>query len=887
MEHSTTLARPGRLKLFLGAAPGVGKTFAMLGDALTRQAEGADVVIGVVETHGRAETAARAAQLPAVPMRAIAHRGQSLAEMDLDAILARRPQLVLVDELAHTNAPGSRHPKRHMDVAELLAAGIDVYATLNIQHVESLNDEVAAITRIRVRETVPDTVIDAADDIVVVDLPPPDLIRRLQEGKVYTPPQAQRAMRHFFAPANLAALRELLLRRAGRRADAEAMRLRDLHATLRPGDARAVARLGGEAAMPVPGARLLVVIADGAQAMALVRAARDLADGLSVAWIALALEDQAAGSALHEALRLAERLGGTAARLPAGDMAEAVLEYARENGCGHILLARAPGGWRGLFARLAERRLLARAGAIGVHLIVPAPPGGEAADAPASLPVAPPAQDRRAWLGSAGFVALALALAELLRPVLSVSDTSLVFLTAVLGAGATYGLRPALFAALLGVLAQNFFFITPLYTFVVADRENLVALVFFAIAAVIAGQLAGRLRAQVLTARAETRTTDSLYRFARKLNAAADPDDLLWAVAHQIALMLRARVVVLMEQDKRLVPVAGYPPEDVLDATDLAAATWSFQHAIPAGRGADTLPGGRWLFLPMRTARGMIGVAGIDRGEAADKLAPDAVRLLDALTDQAALAIERLRLAEELDRAHIAAEGEKLRTALLTSLSHDLRTPLASILGAASSLAAHGETLAPAARSEMARTIAEEAERLNRFIGNLLDMTRLEAGRLAPDLLATDLADAVGTALARAERRLQGFRVLLDLADDLPLVRLDGVLFEQVLMNLLDNAAKYAPAGSTIRIGATREPGPPAMLRLAIADEGPGIPADELAHIFEKFYRARAADRQGAGTGLGLAICRGFMEAMGGTIEAANRVGGKGAEFTLMLPIAS
>ncbi|MDE2517445.1 MAG: sensor histidine kinase KdpD [Rhodospirillales bacterium] len=881
MEHSANLARSGRLKLFLGAAPGVGKTFAMLGDAITRQAEGADVVIGVVETHGRADTAARAAQLPAVPLRAVAHRGQTLAEMDLDAILARRPQLVLVDELAHTNAPGSRHPKRHMDVAELLAAGIDVYATLNIQHVESLNDEVAAITRIRVRETVPDTVIDAADDIVVVDLPPPDLIRRLQEGKVYTPPQAQRAMRHFFAPANLAALRELLLRRAGRRADAEAMRLRA------GADA---ARLGGNAPgeTGAPGARLLVVLADDAQAMALVRAARDLAEGLSVPWIALALEERARGAARHEALRLAERLGGAAARLPAENSVEAILDYARENGCGHLMLARAPGGLRGLAARLAQRRLLRRAGTIAVHLPAPALLLAER-DGAGVTPSAAGAwpEERSAWLGSAGFVALALAVGEILRPVLSPSDTSLVFLTAVLGAGASYGLRPALLAALLGVLAENFFFLPPLYTFTVGNRENLVALVFFAIAAAIAGQLAGRLRAQVLTARAEARTTDSLYRFARKLNAAADPDDLLWAVVHQIALMLRARVVLLMEQEKRLTPVAGYPPEDVLDATDLAAATWSFQHAIPAGRGADTLPGGRWLFLPMRTARGVIGVAGIDRGEAADRLAPDAVRLLDALTDQAALAIERLRLAEELDRAHIAAEGEKLRTALLTSLSHDLRTPLASILGAASSLAAHGETLMPAARREMARTIAEEAERLNRFIGNLLDMTRLEAGRLAPDLLATDLADAVGTALARVERRLRGFRVLLDLADDLPLVRLDGVLFEQVLMNLLDNAAKYAPAGSTIRIGATREPGPPAMLRLAIADEGSGIPAEDLAHIFEKFYRARAADRQGAGTGLGLAICRGFMEAMGGTIEAANRIGGKGAEFTLMLPLAS
>ena len=435
----------------------------------------------------------------------------------------------------------------------------------------------------------------------------------------------------------------------------------------------------------------------------------------------------------------------------------------------------------------------------------------------------------------------------------------------------------------LGALADNFFFIPPLYTFTIADRENVVALVFFAIAAAIGGHLAGRLRERALAARAEARVTENLYRFARKLNAAAELDDLLWAVAYQIALMLRARVVLLMEQDQLLSPVAGYPPEDLLEGADLAAATWCFQHAIPAGRGADTLPGGRWLFLPMRTARGVIGVAGIERPDDPTPLAPDAARMLDALIDQAALAIERVRLAEDLDRARIAAEGDRLRAALLTSISHDLRTPLASILGAASSLAAHGDTLAAPARAEMARTIAEEAERLNRFIGNLLDMTRLEAGRLVPAAGPVDLSDALGAALGRTERLLAHHTLVLDVPDDLPLAALDMVLFEQVLVNILDNAAKYAPPGTTIAISATQEG---AMLRLAIADQGPGIAPADLGHIFEKFYRARATDRQGAGTGLGLAICRGFMEAMGGRIEAANRADGHGAVFTLFLPMA-
>jgi two-component system sensor histidine kinase KdpD len=880
MDQLSISVRQGRLKLFLGAAPGVGKTYAMLNDALARQAEGVDVVIGVVETHGRTETAALAEALPAIPPRHVLHRGHALYEMDLDAILARHPQLVLVDELAHSDAPGGRHPKRHMDVAELLAAGIDVYATLNIQHVESLNDAVAAITRIRVRETVPDPVIDAASDMVVVDLTPQDLIRRLEEGKVYTSHQAGRALRHFFSPANLAALRELLLRRAGRRADADVERLRQGA----PDAARAASR------KTAPGARLLVVIEGDDRAVPLVRAARDLSDGLSVPWIALLLEDRAprnkkrmaAAIEANEALRLAERLGGIAARFPGGETADAILEYARENGCGHVLLARAPPSLRGLPARLSQQRLLRRAGAIDIHLIAPPPVAGARKTA---TPVAarPAREGRRGYLGSAGFVLAALCVGLALRPVLPAPDMTLVFLTAVLGTAAAYGLRPALLAVVLGALADNFFFIPPLYTFTIADRENVVALVFFAIAAVIGGHLAGRLRDQALAARAEARVTENLYRFARKLNATAELDDLLWAVAYQIALMLRARVVLLMEQDQRLSPVAGYPPEDVLEGADLAAATWCFQHAIPAGRGADTLPGGRWLFLPMRTARGVIGVAGIERPDDPTPLAPDAARMLDALIDQAALAIERVRLAEDLDHARISAEGDRLRAALLTSISHDLRTPLASILGAASSLAAHGETLTATARAEMARTIAEEAERLNRFIGNLLDMTRLEAGRLKPAAGPVDLSDALGAALGRTERLLARHRLVLDVPDDLPLVALDMVLFEQVLVNILDNAAKYTPPGSTITIAATRER---EMLRLSTADQGPGITLGDLGHIFEKFYRARATDRQGAGTGLGLAICHGFMEAMGGRIEAANRPDGHGAVFTLFLPVA-
>jgi len=466
-----------------------------------------------------------------------------------------------------------------------------------------------------------------------------------------------------------------------------------------------------------------------------------------------------------------------------------------------------------------------------------------------------------------------------------VSNVALVLLVAVLASAVTYGLIPSLFACLVCALAYNFFFLPPLYTFTIADPENVITLVVFMTVAAAASNLTARVRMQAIVARQRAATTEDLYLFSRKLAGIATLDDLLWATAYQVAHMLRLHVVLLMPASngsgsEELTVRAGYPPEDTLDEGDLAAAKWAFEQGQEAGRGADTLPGARRLFLPIRTGRGVVAIIGLDSEQEGQLLTPDGRRLLDSLSDQTALAIERLHLAEEMDRSRVAAETERLRSALLTSISHDLRTPLASILGSASSLKAYRGSLATSQQDELIGTIQEEAERLNHFIANLLDMTRLESGALAPNLGLNDLDDVVGSVLRRAPT--QNHKLILELEPGLPMLRLDPVLFEQILFNLLDNAAKYAPPGSTITLKAHREGG---MVRVQVMDEGPGLPEEDRERVFDKFYRVRVADKKRAGTGLGLAIARGFMEAMGGTITAANRGGQSGAIFTLTLPI--
>jgi two-component system sensor histidine kinase KdpD len=488
------------------------------------------------------------------------------------------------------------------------------------------------------------------------------------------------------------------------------------------------------------------------------------------------------------------------------------------------------------------------------------------------------------YIGSAGAVAAALGIGLLLKQFLDVQSISLVFLTAVLASAIAWGLLPSLFAAIVSMLAYNFFFLPPLYTFTVGEAENVLALFFFLIVAVIVSNLTARTRNQILTARSRAKTTAELYAFSRKVAGIGSFDDLLWATAYQISSMLNVRSVLLMPaKDGEGIEVAcGYPPEDRLDDADMAAARWTWERNRPAGRGADTLPGAKRLFLPLRTGSGPVGVLGIDRDAPGPLLTPDGRRLLDALCDQAAVAIERIALAKGLDEARVLAETERLRAALLTSISHDLRTPLASILGTVSSLRSFPERYGTAEREELLTTLQDEAERLNRFVSNLLDMTRIESGAIELKLELIDVTEIVGVALQRAGNVLAGHRVELATEPELPMLRLDAVLFEQVLFNLLDNAAKYSPAGSRIDIRASRDG---ELVEIEVVDEGPGIPPADFERIFDKFYRVHAQDRRRAGTGLGLAICRGFVEALGGWIVARNRRDRSGAVLTIRMPV--
>jgi two-component system sensor histidine kinase KdpD len=798
--------------------------------------------------------------------------------MDLDALLARHPQLALVDELAHTNVEGSRHPKRCMDVEELLSNGIDVYTTLNIQHIESLNDVVAQITGVRVRETVPDSILDRADAIELVDITPDDLIQRLREGKVYVPKQAVRALEHFFSPANLTALRELALRRTAERVDEQ---------LLNEMQARAIS--GPWAA----GDRLLVCVSEDPRAAGLIRYTKRLADRLHAPWTALYIETKRALQLTEEerdriadTLRLAQALGGEPVTIPGGDrgIADDVLAFAQANNITQVILGKSTrSGWFELLHGSIVRDLVRRCGNISVHVI----PGEAIAGEPIPKKTVRAAEraepfDPRPYVFALFTVGVAIGVSELFWRWIGRENTALVFITAIVGIAVRFGLWPSFFGSAVAALCYNFFFIEPYYTFSIADPRDVIAVVFFAIVAIVVSNVGARARRLAVGAMGRARTTESLYGFSRKLSGAGTLDDVLWATAYQAASLLKVRVVLLLPEDGSITVKAGYPPEDILDEADVAAAKWAWEHNRAAGRGSDTLPGAKWLFLPMRTGRGAIGVVGIDSDKPGPLLTPDQRRLLDALIDQAALAIERVHLVEDLDQAKRRVEADRLRSALLTSISHDLKTPLAAILGAAGTLKGFARELDDQGKVELIGTIIEESERLNRFIANLLDMTKLEAGSIKPNTARYDIGEIVGTALERASKILVRHHVEVEIAADLPMLELDPVLFEQVLFNLLDNAAKYAPPETTVRIVAWREDD---TVKLQILDEGSGINPEDLERIFDKFHRAQKQDQVRAGTGLGLAISRGFIEAMHGAITAANRSDRQGSAFTITLPI--
>ncbi|MEN2988865.1 sensor histidine kinase KdpD [Tistrella sp. BH-R2-4] len=901
-------ARRGRLKVFLGAAPGVGKTYAMLEEAQRRRVEGVDVVVAVVEGHGRAETEALVRGLEVVPRRMISHRGRPFSEMDLDAVLARRPALALVDEFAHTNIPGSRHEKRYQDVRELIDAGIDVLTTLNIQHLDSLNDIVQRITRIRVRETLPDDVLAMADEIELIDLPPDDLIRRLRDGKVYLGDQARRAVAHFFSRGNLTALRELALRAAAERVDDEMIRYMRAHAVPGPWPARE---------------RLMVCVGPGAEAESVVRAARRMADRSRMPWIAVHVEtshahgedtDDTARDRANRALRLAERLGAEVAVLPrpahSRRMVDDLLALARDRNVSRILVGRAAGG-SGIGRRVRQwlhggglaAALLRRAAGFDLTVIAadPGPEDGDNRDERLQV-TAPPASFGPQELGLVGMaVGGAVAVAAVVETVLPLPNLSLVFLIAVLVVAIRGGLWPSIAASIASFVAYNFFFTAPYHTLAMSRTEDILTIVFFLIAATLTGNLAGRLRERVQAEGQAARRVGNLYDFARKAAGAANIDDVAWAVVSHVARTLQCDAVLLLpdtEAEGGLRIGAGFPPEDRLTPANRAAAEWAWRHGRPAGWSSDTLPASDWLFVPMQAARGPVGLVGVSfsGGQRPRSLRPDQRQLLEAVVDQAALAVDRTNLAADIEAEKLKGETDALRAALLSSISHDLRTPLVSIIGAASSLKTLGEALTPAERGDLADTVHDEARRLDAYVQNLLDMTRLGHGALEPRRDWVDLADLVGRVRQRLRRLPDARRLEVRIDPDLPLLHVDGALIEQVLVNLVDNAIKYGgPDGAiTIRAGLVAAAGGAPVdigradirpIDIRVEDDGPGIPPADREAVFDMFHRVRAGDAQPAGTGLGLAICRGFVEAHGGRITAGPATAdGRGTAITIRLP---
>jgi two-component system, OmpR family, sensor histidine kinase KdpD len=861
----------GRLKIFLGAVPGVGKTYAMLEAAQVRKREGLDVVVGVVETHGRPETEALLSGQEIIPRRTLEYRNRTFEEMDLDAILARRPQLALVDELAHTNIPGSRHPKRYLDVEELLAAGVDVYTTVNIQHLESLNDTVAQITGTRVRETIPDRILDCASEVELVDLSSEELLQRLREGKVYVPEQAQRAIQRFFRLGNLTALRQLALRRTAERVDEQMQTYMQAHAIPGPWPA---------------GERILVCVSSSPHSSRLVRAARRMADRRHAEWLAVYVEtprhhrlSDADRDRLAQTLRLAEQLGGEVVTIPGHNVAEDLIRYARSHNVTEVIIGKSlRSRWSELWRGSVVYDIISKSGNIDVYVI------NEADESPQRTPTSPVLQRPavHTYFLSAGTVGLAGITAKILESFLALPNLSMVFLMAVLFSAISWGLGPSIFASLLSLIVYNFFFVEPVFTFTVANPQDILALVIFLITAVLTSNLAARVRNQAEAAKHREARTAALYALSRQIAGAAGLDEVLRAIVTQVSQILGAKVVVLLPEADQLILKGGHPADIQLTMAERAAATWAWQHNQPAGRGADTLPGGEWFYLPLRTAQSTVGVLGLQFEAPEAVLSPDQRRLLEALAGQASVALERTRLVWEMEQARLLTETERLRDALLSTISHDLRTPLVSIIGAVSSLLTYGRTYDESARQELLQTIQEEAERLNRFVGNLLDMMRLESGALEPKREWVEIGDVIGTALSRLTHALNQHQLVLEVDPNLPMLRLDFVLAEHVLVNLLENAAKYSPPQTTIRIKARREG---RSIVLEVADEGIGIPSSERERIFDKFYRVQRGDRHGAGTGLGLSICRGIIEAHGGQISARSPAHGEGSVFTVTLPV--
>lgn len=852
-------------------SPGVGKTYEMLSAAARRKTEGVDVVVGLVETHGRKETEALVAPFEVLPRKPIEYRERTLLEFDIDAALARRPDLLLVDEYAHSNAPGSRHPKRWQDVEELLAAGIDVWTTLNVQHLESLVEVVWRITGVRQQETVPDAVFARADAIEVVDITPEELRERLGAGKVYVPETARLASDRFFKLENLTALRELALRRAAQTVDDALV---------------GQMRRGGIEGPWAAGERILVLIGGDPLSASLVRAGRRLADMMDAKWAVLHVErpnrpsSPAQGAEVAAAFRLAEQLGASVVSIAGDDLPSTLLAYARRNNITQLVIGRAKGApWRAVVGRSLAHTLLEQADGVAVHVITDT-------TSDAARP-----QPRRAilvpWTGYATAVAasvIATLIAAAIDRAAPGANLALVFLLAVLLTGLSSGFGPSVLAAALAAVSYNFFFLEPRLTFIIGHATDVFTFVVFFVVAVIAGSLAGRLKDQASATSRRAAAIGSLLTASRSLAAVATRSDAAKTLAEQAAATTGSAAIVLLTEAGDLRPIAGSPELRTLTAGALAAARWAYEKGEVAGAGTGTLPQAGWRFWPLQGLHARVGVAGI---EVETFSGGDSERLLLALLEQGAVALERAELASASAEAKALRRSDQLRAALLNSISHDLKTPLSTVLGAATTLIDYGEGLRPAVRRDLLQSIREEADRLARYVGDLLDMTRLEGGALTTRLQPTDVREVLMAALQRVRRRAGDRRFDKDFPDKLSLVDADPVLLEQALVNILENAILYSPDDSAIEVAAYEDR---SNVVISIEDEGSGIPTAELERVFDKFRRVEQPSDRGKGIGLGLAISKGFVEAQGGRIAAASPIHGdaktgmRGTRILISLP---
>lgn len=862
----------GRLKIYLGMAPGVGKTFAMLEGARRLRSQGIDVVVGLVETHGRKETEALVDGLEVLPRKSLTHGGHVLQEFDLDAALARSPQVLIVDEFAHSNPAECRHPKRWQDIEEVLRAGIDVHTTLNVQHLESLNDVVARITGVRVRETVPDQVFDKADEVELIDLTPEELVGRLREGRVYAGELAGRALENFFKPGNLSALRELALRRTADRVDQQLVGYMRAHAIEGPWAASE---------------RIMVCVGHDSHARSVVRAAHRLADQLGAPWIAVHIErsdspplDTRERDLLEDALKLAEQMNARVDRLVGEDLPGELLHYARRNNITQILVGRSrEDWWRMALRRSLAGELVRRSDGIPVQVIVPAGSNGRGSQF--RLPSLSLGWRSIAYAFMS--VGLTVGMGFGLYSIATPPNLAMLFLASVFIGSVVYGVRAGLLTALLSFTAWNFYFTPPYYTLSVSSWSDIVMLMVFLLIATATGLLAGRVRDQARAAQARATTIQTLFDFSKRLSAAATADALYHAIVLQAYRLASLPSVALLPGPSDVEIRYAWPPEDELDASAMAAARWAMEHGEPAGNGTGTLPSAIWHFRPIRTGKKVVGVLGLrqDKGDAI--LRQELLQTMDTILDQSAVAIERLSLAGDAARIEAMTATDKLRTALMSSVSHDLRTPLTTILGSATTLRQDGTKLDAAAREELLQAIVDEAKRLDQYVTNLLKMSRLEAGEIKPQLEWLDPSDVLESAVSRVMRKAGKVALDIRVGPGVPLLRADFILLETVLINLLDNAIKHGEGAehvwASVRVSGQK-------LIFEVVDDGAGIPAAYIDRLFDRFFRVERADANPAGSGLGLSICKGFVEALGGKIGVSSPVAqGKGASFTLSFDI--